>query len=104
MADSVNDAPILSPVPNITAPNGTAKVTLLGTDLQLDLLRYGAQPVLPVVGAAVTGTSPTVAIPLVSNTDNIIAALALITGTPPRAATTRGPSTSARATSRCAAR
>jgi uncharacterized repeat protein (TIGR03803 family) len=88
--DTFNDPPFLEPVPNSTAPNGAAKVTLSGTDLQLDLLRYGYFPVLPAFGQTsestpsstealvyydfTSGTSPTLDIPLVSNTDNTIAA------------------------------
>ena len=75
-ADTVDDPPFLSPVPNITAPNGKAKVTLEGTDLQLDLLRYGYLRLLPVTDSSITsGTSPILSIPLISNTDNNVAAL-----------------------------
>ena len=75
VADSMSDPPFLHPVPDITAPNGSANVTLAGTDLQLDLLRYGYFHLLPVTDATITsGTSPTLSIPLISNTDNAIVA------------------------------
>jgi uncharacterized repeat protein (TIGR03803 family) len=86
--DTVNDPPILDQPPDITAPNGTAKVLLSGTDLQFDLLRYGYYPILPfqapyfqsgnndfVTTYVTSGTSPLVSIPLVSNTDNTVAGL-----------------------------
>jgi uncharacterized repeat protein (TIGR03803 family) len=75
IADATDDPPYLHPVPDITAPNGTVKVPLQGTDLQLDLLRYGFQRILPVLDPSSTsGTSPVISIPLVSNTDNAEAA------------------------------
>jgi uncharacterized repeat protein (TIGR03803 family) len=75
VADTFSDPPFLRPVPDMTAPNGILNVALLGTDLQLDLLAYGYERILPVAdGPIVTGTSPLVPFPLVSNTDNDVAA------------------------------
>jgi uncharacterized repeat protein (TIGR03803 family) len=76
VADSMSDPSFLSPVPNITAPNGNVKVALQQTDLQLDYLRYGFDRVDPAVDPAyTTGSSPLVTIPLVSNTDNAVEAV-----------------------------
>jgi len=73
--DTVNDPPFLAPVPDITAPNGRLRVALHGTDLQLDLMRYGLENILPVYDPnPVTGMSPLVAIPLVTDADNTVEA------------------------------
>jgi len=75
VADTVNDPPFLQPVPDATARNGSSKVSLSGTDLQLDLLRYGYRHLLPFYDPGLTtGTSPVFTIPLVSNTDNVLEA------------------------------
>lgn len=75
VSDTVSDPPFLRPVPDATAPDGNFKLPLQGTDLQLDLLRYGYQRLLPVMDVTVTsGTSPLITVPLISNTDNVIAA------------------------------
>jgi uncharacterized repeat protein (TIGR03803 family) len=75
--DTANDdPPFLQPVANTIAPNGNLKLALSGTDLQLDLLRYGYQQLLPAADSSITsGTSPLLTIPLISNTDNTIAAV-----------------------------
>ncbi|HEX4086315.1 MAG TPA: choice-of-anchor tandem repeat GloVer-containing protein [Chthoniobacteraceae bacterium] len=77
VADTITDPPFLQPIPYRTAPNGNLKETLQGVDLQRDLLAYGYRRLLPVFDFSIaTGTSPispTVTIPLISNTDNTIA-------------------------------
>ena len=76
VADTVNDPPYLSPVPDAATPASPLKVTLQGHDLQLDLLRYGYARISPVVDGAVTsGTSPTLSIPLVTGSNLVYAAL-----------------------------
>jgi uncharacterized repeat protein (TIGR03803 family) len=76
-SDDTNDPPFIQPpLPDITAPNGTVKVPIPATDLQLDLLRHGYSPILPSTGTTITsGTYPIVSIPVVSNTDNVIAGI-----------------------------
>ena len=72
-ADTISDPPFPQPPPSTTSPNGSVKVTLQATDLQLDLIRYGYERFLPAADGAVTsGTSPILSIPLISNTDNLI--------------------------------
>ena len=71
VADNVNDPPFFQSPPDITAPNGSVNVTLSGTDLQLDLLRYGYERLQPVYDPGLTtGTSRVVTIPLISSTNN----------------------------------
>ena len=73
--DTTNDPPFLQPVPDSIARNGNLHLPLHGTDLQLDLLSYGYQSVLPLLAdTATSGTSPLLALPLVSNTDNVFSA------------------------------
>jgi uncharacterized repeat protein (TIGR03803 family) len=75
VADTNDDPPFLLPVPETTAPNGNVNVPLQAVDLQLDLLRYGYERVLPVTDGTVTsGTTNVVTVPLISNTDNSVAA------------------------------
>ena len=75
VADTTSDPPFLAPVANRAAPNGKLKLVLTGTDLQRDLLRYGYQDLLPVTGTSIiSGILDHVSIPLVSDTDNTIAA------------------------------
>ncbi len=73
--DTIDDPPFAQPPTSITAPNGTAKITVQAADLEYDLIRYGYQRFLPAPDSGITsGTSPTLPIPLVSNTANIIGA------------------------------
>jgi len=74
-ADTISDPPFLQPPPNIAVPNGTAKVPITATDLQLDLIRYGWERLEPFADPVITsGTSPVLSIPLVKNSDNLIGA------------------------------
>ena len=80
--NAIDDPAFLGSVPNIAVPNGTAKVPLVGTDLQLDLLRYGYQRLLPFTDSSLpinsytltSSTSPVISVPLYPNTDNTVAA------------------------------
>jgi peptidyl-prolyl cis-trans isomerase A (cyclophilin A) len=75
VADAISDAPFLRPVPDFAVPDGKLNVTLQGTDLQLDLLRYGYQRLLPTQDISVTsGKLPRISIALTSGTQNTAAA------------------------------
>jgi uncharacterized repeat protein (TIGR03803 family) len=76
VADTTNDPSFIQPSPpDITAPNGSVKVAISAIDLQLELVAYGYDRLLPAPDTTVTtGTSPILNLPLVSNTDNAIAA------------------------------
>jgi uncharacterized repeat protein (TIGR03803 family) len=79
IADTTDDPSFIQPSPpDITAPNGSVKVPVSATDLQLDLIAYGYLRALPALDASITsGTNPIITVPLVSNTDNAIAATAI---------------------------
>ena len=91
IADTVNDPPFLNPVPDAAIPASPLKITLRGTDLQLDLLRYGYERLSPVldevaiptgsgtntvlVPLITSGTSPTLSIALPQGGNRLAAAL-----------------------------
>jgi uncharacterized repeat protein (TIGR03803 family) len=75
-SDIFDDPPFMAQPPDIVSPTSTASVTYSGTDLQLDFLRYGFWQILPATADIYTsGSSPKLSVPLVSNTDNVIAGL-----------------------------
>jgi len=71
--DTFVDPPYPLQQSNFNAPNGTLKYTIPAVDLTRNFDRFGYQTFLPVNdGMLTTGTSATFAIPLVSNTGNLI--------------------------------
>lgn len=76
VADVTNDSPILKPVPDTATTASDLKLLLSGTDLQMDLLLYGFQKLLPAQDPSETsGTSPLFTVPLYPHAANTLVAV-----------------------------